>query len=307
MSSNSRKYTIFGFITILIWGTSSVFTRTLSTSLGAFTAAALVNFIGGIAVLLRQSLTGSGIKDWKKVPRLYWPSCGFLFILYTSSSYVSMNMVANEEAVVTLVLIRFLWPLFTLIFTVPILKEKASPWLIGGVSLSFIGIVVAKLGNGLFDLPNFVKNITSEDDMPAFLLGFVVAISWSLYTNLTKKFIGTKDADGVGIYMVGSGIILGIIALFADEPGNFSPGIMAQIAYASIVVTCIANVLWNLAIKRGNMLVVVLASNFLPIISTVMTSLLLGVSITIPIILGSFLVVAGTSWSKRCFRKGGID
>jgi drug/metabolite transporter (DMT)-like permease len=301
MSSNSRKYTIFGFITILIWGTSAVFTRTLSTNLGAYTAAALVNFIGGVTVLGQQFVTGNGTKDLKKVPRLYWPVCGFLFILYTSTSYVSMSMVAKEEAVITLVLIRFLWPLFTLIFTIPILKQKASVWLIGGITLSFIGIVIAKLGNDIFDLPNFIHNITSGDDLPAFLLGFVVAISWGLYTNLTKKFIGTRDVDGVGIYMVGSGIILGIIALFTDEPRHFTPVIISQVIYASIVVTCVANVLWNLAIKKGNMLIVVLASNFLPIISTVMTSFLLGVPITLPVIVGSIFVVAGTCWSKKCF------
>jgi len=307
MNLNSRKYTIYGFITILIWGTSAVFTRTLSTSLGAYTAAALVNFIGGIVVLLQQSITGHGMKDRKKVPRIYWILCGLLFILYTATSYVSMSMVEGEEAIVTLVLIRFLWPLFTLIFTVPILKEKASPWLIGGVTLSFIGIVVAKLGNDIFDLPNFAKNILSGDSMPVYLLGFVVAISWALYTNLTKKFVGTKDVDGVGIYMVASGIILGLIALFKNEPKNFSSGIIAQIIYAAIVVTCMANIMWNMAIKHGNMLVVVLASNFLPIISTVMTALMLGIPITLPIIMGSLLVVAGTYWSKKCFRQGGKD
>ncbi len=299
---NSRKYTALGVITILIWGTSAVFTRTLSTNLGAYTAAALVNFIGGIVVIAQQLLTGNGTKDLKKISRLYWPVCGILFVLYTASSYVAMSMVSKQESVITLVLIKFLWPLFTLIFTIPILKQKASPWLIGGISLSVIGIMIAKLGYDIFDLKHFIINIKSGDDIPAFLLGFVVAISWGLYTNLTKKFIGSKDVDGVGIYMVGSGIILGIIAIFSDEPRHFTPAIIAQVIYAAIVVTCMANVLWNLSIKRGNMLIVVLSSNFLPIISTVMTSLLLGVPITVPIIIGSVFVVAGTIWSKKCFR-----
>lgn len=302
MNTKPNRYTAFGFITILIWGTSAVFTRTLSTNLGAYTAAALVNLIGGIAVLIWQLATGSGMKEWKKVPRLYWLVCGSLFILYTSSSYVSMQMVKKEEVVLTLVLIRFLWPLFTLIFTIPILKQKASPWLICGVTLSFIGIVVAKLGNQIFDLSDFVKNVSNGGELPALLLGFVVAVTWGLYTNFTKKYIGTKDVDGVGIYMVGSGIILGIISIFTNEPRNFTPSIIVQVIYASIMVTCVANILWNMSIKRGNMLIVVLASNFLPIISTVMTSIMLGIPITPPILIGSLLVVAGISWSKRCFR-----
>jgi len=214
-----------------------------------------------------------------------------------------MSIVEKDEAVVTLVLIRFLWPLFTLIFTIPILKAKASKWLIASVSVSMIGIIVAKLGNTIFDLPNFLYNIVSGDDIAGYLLGFVVAISWGLYTNLTKKYIGSLDVDGVGIYMIIAAVILGIIAFNVDEPRQFSTSLISQILYAGIVVGSVANVLWNLSIKKGNMLLVVLTSNFLPIISTIMTSLVLGVGITIPIIIGSLLVVIGTMWSKKCFQQ----
>ena len=49
--------------------------------------------------------------------------------------------------------------------------------------------------------------------------------------------------------------------------------------YQAIAVSCIANVMWTVSIKKGNMLVVVLASNFLPIISTVITAWMLGLNI----------------------------
>ena len=303
MSLESRKYTFLGFLTIIIWGTSAIFTRNLSTSIGAYTSAALVNLIGGIVVLGKQIIKKEEFSHWKDVTWKYWPVCGVLFVLYTASSYVSMSIVEKDEAVVTLVLIRFLWPLFTLIFTIPILKAKASKWLIASVSVSMIGIIVAKLGNTIFDLPNFLYNIVSGDDIAGYLLGFVVAISWGLYTNLTKKYIGSLDVDGVGIYMIIAAVILGIIAFNVDEPRQFSTSLISQILYAGIVVGSVANVLWNLSIKKGNMLLVVLTSNFLPIISTIMTSLVLGVGITIPIIIGSLLVVIGTMWSKKCFQQ----
>lgn len=299
--SLKKKYTIFGFITILIWGTSAVFTRNLSTNLGAYTSASVVNIIGGIIVLAKQFKKEGGIKGWRSVPLKCWLICGSMFVIYTATSYVSICMVAKEEAVVTLVLIRFLWPLFTLVLTIPILKEKASKWLCVGVAFCIIGIIIAKLGDEIFDMGNFVQNIVGGDELPAYLMGFVVAISWALYTNYTKKFAQGQDVDGAGIYMLVSGIILGIIALNVDEPRNFSVSISGQVLYAAIVVSSIANVMWNSAIKKGNMLVVVLASNFLPIISTVMTAWMLGVKITVPIIIGSAFVVAGTLFSKKCF------
>lgn len=301
MVSGSKKFTLLGFLAIIIWGTSAIFTRNLSTNIGAYTSAALVNLIGGLVVLAKQIIRKEGLSEIRTVPFKYWVICGALFIIYTASSYVSMSMVESDDAVVTLVLIRFLWPLFTLIFTIPILKAKASPWLIVSVLVCMSGIVIAVLGDEVTDLSHFIQNILSGKDMPGFAMGFAVAISWGLYTNFIKKFVGTKKADAVGIYMIFTAAVLGMISVFVDEPRNFSFNLTGQILYAGIVVGSVANSLWNLAIKRGNMLLVVLVSNFLPIISTVMTSLMLGVGVTIPVFVGSILVVIGILWSNKCF------
>lgn len=297
----SGKYTLLGFLTIIIWGTSAIFTRNLSTNIGAYTSAAFVNLIGGIVILGQQLITKKGLKGLGEVKKRYWPICGILFIAYSASSYVSMSLVERDEAVVTLVLIRFLWPLFTLVFTVPILKVKASPWLAGGVFLSLVGIVVAKLGSDVANLDSFLKNMLNYGDLAGYALGFVVSITWGLYTNYTKKYVGKREVDGVGIYMILTAILLGAIAMKVDEPRAFTANLTGQILYAGIVVGSLANALWNLSIKKGNMLLVVLASNFLPIISTVMTSWMLGVGITLPVVIGALLVVAGTLWSKKCF------
>ncbi len=302
MRSDSKKYTLLGFLTILIWGTSAVFTRNLSTNIGAYTSAALVNLIGGAVVLVNQLMRREGLEEVRQLSYKCWFICGFFFVLYTALSYISMGMVESDEAVVTLVLIRFLWPLFTLIFTIPILGAKASLWLVGGVGVSMAGIVVVKLGENLFDFSSFAQNLFTGSDIPGYVLGFLSAVSWGLYTNLIKKYVGTRKVDGVGIYMILTGIVLGGIALFADEPRQFSASLLGQILYAGVVVGSVANTFWGLAIKKGNMLLVVLVSNFLPIISSIITSCMLGVGITIPILVGSVLVVVGTLWSKTCFK-----
>ena len=178
MASKSKfYYTLLGFLTIIIWGTSAIFTRNLSTGLGAYTSAALVNLIGGIVVLVTQLIKKEGLTGIREVPRKYWTVCGSLFVIYTASSYVSMSMVQSDESVIVLVLIRFLWPLFTLIFTIPILHARASLWLICSVALSFVGIVVAKLGADIFHLSSFADNILSGGDLAGYAMGFVVAIS----------------------------------------------------------------------------------------------------------------------------------
>lgn len=297
---NSNKYTLLGILTIVIWGTSAAFTKNLSTGLGPYTAAAVVNVIGGAVVISHQFFTKGGIKQYKGVPGKYWIVCGGLFVIYTAASYVSMEMVSSEAEIMTMVLIRFLWPLFTLVLTIPILKRKAGPWLAVGVFVSFSGIIIAKMGGSVSHPLAVFGDILSGNRM-AYFMGFIVSLSWAFYTNLSKKYLGQKSVDGVGIYMIVSALILGAISLFLPEPREFTPRLVGEMLYQAIAVSCIANVLWMVSIKRGNMLVVVLASNFLPIISTFITAWMLGLSITMPVIAGSVLVVAGTIWSKRCF------
>ena len=89
MTLGVGKYTLLGFLTIIIWGTSAIFTRNLSTNIGAYTSAAFVNLIGGIVVLGQQLITKKGLKGLGEVKKRYWPVCGILFIIYTASSHES--------------------------------------------------------------------------------------------------------------------------------------------------------------------------------------------------------------------------
>ena len=298
---SEQYYTFLGFLAIIIWGTSAVFTRNLSVNIGAYTAAALVNLIGALVVIIRQLIKKEELSNWRDVPRRYWIFCGLLFVIYTVTAYVSMSVVKTDEIVVVMVLIRFLWPLFTLVSTIPILKAKASPWLICSVFVCMAGIIIARLETGAFHLSYFFGRNLSGSDIVGYILSFIVAISWGIYTNLTRKYAANKNVDGVGVFMLATAVILGGVAFFVDEPRRFSINMTSQILYASIIVGAVANLFWNLSVKKGNMLLVVLIANFLPVISTVSTSLLLGVKITLPVIIGSLLVAIGTIWSKACF------
>jgi drug/metabolite transporter (DMT)-like permease len=299
--NSKTTYTALGFLTLIIWGTSPAFTKILSSQLGGFTAAATVNILGGILVLLKQKFIDHQLTKFKNAPKRYWIVCGSLFIVYTASSYISMAIVHNTQAVVTLVLIRFLWPLFTLVFTIPVLKQKASPWLIAAIFVSLSGIVVAKLGDNIRSLGSLFQ-IFSQD-VWAYVLCLVVAVSWGLYTNFTKKLLTHPESDGVGIFMLISGLILGAISLSMPEPRTFNIQIIWPLLYQSVIVACLANILWNQAILKGKLLLVVLASNFLPVISAVSSSLMLGIPLNVYIIAGSLLVIAGTYWSRWCFQR----
>lgn len=234
-AKGKNQYTVLGFLAILIWGTSAAFTKTLSSSLGAYTAAAIVNLMGGLFLIGRQAAANRGKKVFADVPKKYWVFCGALFVLYTATSYVSMTMVDTQEEIMTMVLIRFLWPLFTLVLTIPMLKKKASPWLVVSVSVSFLGIVIAKMGMNWQQIIRFFSVVVNSGEAAAYSMGLIVSLSWAVYTNLTKKYMNGRNVTGVGVFMLMSGIILGMVAFQVDEPRFFSWRVMGELLYQAFM------------------------------------------------------------------------
>ena len=100
-------------------------------------------------MIVHQLVTNHGIRQYRGAPPKYWIICGSLFVIYTAASYISMEMVSTEAEIMTMVLIRFLWPLFTLVLTIPILKKRASAWLTASVAVSLCGIIIAKMGGSI--------------------------------------------------------------------------------------------------------------------------------------------------------------
>lgn len=293
-----NKNTIFGFIAILFWSTAAAFTRTLSEDLGTFTAATFVYLIAGIIAVAYQVKVMGGIANFRSVPKRYWLICGFLFTLYVVCAYLSVSLAQTREQVMVVILIKFQWPLLTLLLTIPILQKRASPWLAAGVALSFLGIAVANIGSKVTDFRSFLAGISGN--LLPYVIGLVAAFAWAFYSNYSKKLVG-ETGGGASFFILFTGIILGIFRLFIHENTHWSISTIGQLFYQSVFTSFLATLLWDAAMRKGRMVIVVIASNFLPLIVTLVSALLLGVSPSPFLWLGAALVVAGTIWSKRSF------
>lgn len=297
---NSRKYTLLGYIAIVLWGTGTAIVRTLGENLGTFTGPALTSIIAGLIAIIYQIVKGGGFKKLMKAPLRYWFWCGIIYVFFIYSSSVSVNLAKTREQVMMVVLINLLWPLMTLIFTIPILKAKASPWLIGSIVVSITGIAIGNLGGNINNLSSFINNITGN--LTPYLLAFSSSIAWGLYSNLSTRYIGGSDSgDGVGFFMLIGGLLMGALSLTLNEPRIFNVSMIGELIYQSVFTLFIATICWNTSMVKGNPVAVAVASNLTPIITTLSTGLLLGVPITIPVLIGTVLLVIGTFWSKQCF------
>ena len=61
----SNKYTLLGIVTIIIRAQAQHLQKNLSTGLRPYTAAAVVNLIGGAVVIVHQLVTNHGIRQYR--------------------------------------------------------------------------------------------------------------------------------------------------------------------------------------------------------------------------------------------------
>ena len=293
-----------GLGAILIWGLSAAFTRTLGEHLGLFTSAALVNILGGVLAYITNRIRYGPFSFFRDTSKEYLLFCGPLYAVYVITSYMSTIISQTREQVLVVVLIKFAWPVLTLLFTIPILKKKVSPWIWPSCGLGLAGIIITTVGD-VGNWKRFQQDLFSPAIILPIILGIISAVAWALYSVLTKKFLETAkpNAERIGHFMILTGFMMGIISFFFSEPRYVDLIIFGELFFQVVFTTFLATLFWNMAMCHGNIIIVVSISNFLPVIATVCGSLVLGVPLTLSILAGSALVTASTIWSNICFNR----
>ena len=286
-----------GIAAVFIWAIGPTFIRGLTEGLGLFTAGALPNLIAGALVLLHKAKT-VGLGGLRETPKAYWLACGLTFLAFSIAVNLSVGLAYTREQVVTSGLLRLIWPVLTLILTIPLHKKRVSKWFIASVSLSFIGIILGNYTEGLGPLA--LAQSFVDTWMPS-LIALISSIVWAFYSNYLGKYVKTPKEDHLGLLMLLSGVIQGILALLLRETPQFTLGQIGGVLYMAIVTGFFANIFWVRAMRSRHGHAVILFANLTPLISTVAVGLTLGVALTLPLVIGSALVAAGTLWSKFCF------
>ncbi|HIU78254.1 MAG TPA: EamA family transporter [Candidatus Avilachnospira avicola] len=298
--SQKSKYTFLGFLGVLIWGASNAFGRSLAETFGNFSSTGLTNIGAGIISTIYQ-IRKTGIESYKRAPLRYWLTCGILYVVYKLSTNLAVGVAVTREQVVTSGLIRVMWPLLTLIVAVIMFRDenKVSKAFPAGIILSALGILVANTEGDSFSLINTLKVMFGEGFW-ASALSVVSCISWAFYSNLNRKIVGEENYDAAGLFMIITGVIAFAVTFFIDEPQHFYMQQIGEVIYIVVFSSFLGTLFWNSSMQKGNQMLVVFAANFIPVFSTVISALFLGVKVTPFMVIGSILVVAGTIWCKKC-------
>jgi len=243
-----------------------------------------VSIIGVISLLVvnfYQRKLGL-LLTYKKSDYLRMVGMGFLGIfLYYIFLYGSFTLAPAGQVNV----VNYLWPVFIIIFSIPILKEKYNYKTILAILLSFFGALVA-----------FTKgNITSFSN--EYALGYLLAVSgavcYGLFSVFGKKYEYDKYSS-MFVYFISAAIFIIPTSLIVSGfiiPKSLST-IIAIIALGG-VNNSITFVFWFKALKLGDTHKIANIIYVVPFIAMIWTYILNSEPISYYSVIGLILIVTG--------------
>jgi len=295
--SERRIATTLGMFAVVFWGMTVAFSRSLTEQLGVLTAACFIYIVGGGLGSLYVLCNPKERRKLARIPWRYWLGCGTFFVINVVCIHLAIGLASGGQKVVEVGLINYLWTSFTLILSVPILNKRARLGLAPGIAIACGGIAVSTLQWGPLSWGVFVENIRG-DRLP-YLLAFIGALSWALYSNLSGRWGSQADGSPVPIFLLVVGLVFLVFRLTVSETSVWSAGAATELAAIVLFPIILAYVFWDVAMRKGNAVLVVSASYLTPILSTLTTCAYLRVAPKPMLWVACAMVVTGAIICRR--------
>lgn len=289
-SHAEQHSTLLGVVAILFWSTTIAFSRSLTEQLGTLTAASLIYIAAGAVGILISAFQRGWLGSLLKLPGIYLFGCGSLFVLYMLCLYLAVGSASTRSDVLAIGLINYLWPGLSLVFSIPILGKRARPFLPAGILIALAGVWLATTSASNVSLAEFQ---VSRQSLGPYLLALAAAVAWALYSNLSRRWAAGHDGGSVPLFLLASGLVLALLRLFSVETSRWTAQAGLELAYMALFPGMLAYILWDVAVRKGKIILVAALSYITPLLSTVISALILGITPGPSLWLGAFLVFCG--------------
>lgn len=302
---SKRLPTFLGILAILCWSTSIAISRTLAQKTGPLDAAFYYMLGSGLLLLVIQLLIyrRDYLRKLKEITATYWFLVGGFMVLNMLVFYSAVGLAGTVEAVIVVGIINYLWPGMTFLFSIPILHHKAHKGrLIVGILVGFAGTAIAFLESRR--LTSGAILVALRQDLFPYLLAATAAVSWGIYSNLTRKYKIKEDIVAIPFFFLATAVgLLGFLVINGRLPRLHLDikGYM-ELAYMIVSPTAVAYFSWDRAMKEGDKNLVVALSYMIPLISTLVSGFYLQVHTGVGFILAALLVMTGAVLCKKAIR-----
>jgi drug/metabolite transporter (DMT)-like permease len=276
--------TLIGISAVLMWSATIGLYRNISETFGAVGGSALIFTFSGIVATLY-----GGRAAFRGHSRLYLLVGGAMFVTYEIALALAVGLAQDRVQTVEVGMINYLWPSFTIGLAVLVGQARADFLLIPGILLSLVGVMLASSGTG-FSIHSMLGNIAGNP-LPYFL-ALIAAITWPLYTIFTRRLSGGKSA--VPPFLLMTAALLWIYYFTSDQPPLHFDIRGLSMALLFGVLTTLAYSAWTYGVTHGNLTLMATASYFTPLLSVMISSILLDMMPGMNFWGGALLVTGGS-------------
>ncbi|MCD7792755.1 MAG: DMT family transporter [Oscillospiraceae bacterium] len=284
MASKTAAGHLTAFLTIVIWGTTFISTKTLLTDFQPVEILLFRFVMGFFALLLISPRRLRGVTRRQELTFAAAGLCGICLYYLLENIALVYTLASNVGVIISVA------PFFTAILSRLFLKGEGRL----GAGF-FIGFVAAMLGIALISFNGSRLELNPKGDILALAAAFV----WACYSILTKIISGyeypiiltTRRTFFYGIIFM-----LPALALFDFSPDWARIGDLTNalnILYLGLGASALCFVTWNFAVKRLGAVRTSVYIYMIPVITTITSALILGEPVTPLSLLGTALTIAG--------------
>lgn len=284
---------------LLLWSTTVAFIRGLSEQIGIFDTVAFTMILGGGLGTAYLALVQRQLGAVLRLSRRYLWGGLLLFTVYMVAFNLAISLGRDHTTVLEAGLINYLWPGLTLVFAVPLQRKRATGWLLPGILLAFAGVALATLGTD-YSVAGFA--IKLQQNAVVYLLALTAAITWALFSNMSRVWAAEATAGATPLFLLVSGIVMAVLGRIFPAPAHWSPGTWGLLLFIALGPTLLSYVFWDYGMRKGHLVLLASLSFFTPLFSTVISCLFLGIKAEITLWLACILVIAGAAICNASIR-----
>ena len=295
IKNNSTLLVITGLIlTNIFWGASGVAVKVAQLQLGTFEIVAL-RFIAAMPLLIIATVLWKG---WEalKIDKKDMPYIAVLAFLGIPLEFLLQVTSLAYTTATCFTLIFSLSPFFIIFASAILIKEKITRHKAIGALIGFIGVAFI-ITNGSLAVPTNLLGDT---------VAVMANIVWALYTVLGKAINEKYSALTVLNYTFIFGALELLPFYFISprlSPAAFTGSTWVAMIFLTIFCSLVAFLLYNYGTEKLPASIAGMFIYIQPLSGVALAALVLGESITIYTILGTFLIIYGIYEAER---RGGL-
>lgn len=287
--------TVLGVAAIGLWSTVIAVSRSLTEQLGTVTAGAALYLLAGVLGSAPLLASRQGRRRLWGLPATYVAGCGGLFAAYGAFLYGALGFCVARRQVLEVTVINYLWPGLTLVFSVPILKNRPRWAFLGpGIVVCLTGVALAAgvTGRGEVGGGSLLRAYLPH------LLALAAAVSWGLYSNLSRRWAAAAEGHVVPLFLLATGLLLSAFRWLHPETAQWSLRTGLELLYGALFPMLLGYVCWDVAMRKGDLPLVAALSYLTPLLSLLVTGVYLRVALRPIHWVAGALVVGGAAACK---------